>query len=302
MKTVSPGPSTSPESQSDTNGKTEDLSGSSGCIKASSASSASPRITQDPTETCVRPPSSSPSSSSKKPSSSLPNSANSSPSKTAASSPAGPFQLPALFSGLRVHKKGATGEDRETLSEIKQREKDTELALLSLKKTVNKTKHYPEQIVVTPVRRRSEPKQMADTKSNLLGQLNLLLNLDNHEMSSRPDHEKESPVDAKKDAPQGETTEQVVAVITAPTEKKKTSDLAYETFKNLCGPKSPKKEITSPTDLGAVKQKLKNDKELLKSIFDRGAKSPLSPSDAKSPTEVYVSTCQHIHNNVSLIL
>uniref|UniRef100_A0A8C5A972 Formin 1 n=1 Tax=Gadus morhua TaxID=8049 RepID=A0A8C5A972_GADMO len=285
-KTVSLGTSTSPESQSDTNGKTEDLSGSSGCTKAHSNSSASPRITQDPTKTGVRSPSSSP----KKTASSLPASANSSPSKTAASSPAPPFQLPALFSGLRVHKKGATGEDRETLSEIKQREKDTELAVLSLKKTVNKAKQYPEQIVVTPVRRRSEPKQMAETKSNLLGQLNLLLNLDNHEMSSRPDHEKESPAEAKKDAPKGEkegTTEQDVAVVTTPTEKKKTSDLAYETFKNLFGPKTPKKGITEPTDLDAVKQKLKSEKELLKSIFDRAAKSPLSPTDPKSPTEVY---------------
>ena len=124
-------------------------------------------------------------------------------------------------------------------------------------------------------------------------------------MSSRPDHEKEAPADAEKDAPKREkegTMEQDVAVITAPTEKKKTSDLAYETFKNLFGPKTPKKEFTDPMDLDAVKQKLKNEKELLKSIFDRGAKSPLSPSDPKSPTEVYVCTLQHNHDNVSLIL
>ena len=93
-----------------------------------------------------------------------------------------------------------------------------------------------------------------------------------------------------------------MAVVTTPTEKKKTSDLAYETFKNLFGPKTPKKGITEPTDLDAVKQKLKSEKELLKSIFDRAAKSPLSPTDPKSPTEVYVCTRQHNHCNVSLTL
>jgi len=283
------------EERSDTNNTTEELPGSFGSVKASSTSSATSRVTQDPTTTSVRSPNS---SSPKTPSSFRPASANSSPSKGAAASPsAGAFQLPALFSGLRVLRKGATGEDRETLSEIKQRQKDTELAMLSLKKTVNKAKNFPEQITVTPMKKRAEPRPVADTKCNLIGQLNLLLNLDNHEMSSRSDREEESsPLKATKDAPkaeeEGEMTEQTVAAIvhTSPTEKKTTSDLAYETFRRLLGPKPPKKEITEPMDLDAVKKKLKNEKELLKSIFDRSAKSPGSPTDSKSPTEANVCT------------
>ena len=288
---VSLGPSPSPAAQSDTNDKTEDLSRSFGCSEASSTSSPGSRITQDHTKTHVRSPNSSP----KMPSSSLPASANSSPSKVAATSPAGPFQLPALFSGLRVLKKGATGEDRETLSEIKQREKDTELAVLSLKKTVNKAKHLPEQITVTPVKKRTDPKPIAETKTNLLGQLNLLLDLDNPEISSRSNNEQESPTEAQKDAPKGEkegTTEQNEAEIayTSPAEKKKTSDLAYETLRTFLARKTPKKEMTDPLDLDAVKKKLKNEKELLKSIFDRGVKSPCSPTSPKSPTEACVCT------------
>lgn len=283
---VSLGPSPRPAAKSDTNDKTEELLGSLGRIEATGVSSASPRITQGHTKTKVGSTNTSP----KTPSSSLPASTDSSPSKGAATSPAGPFQLPALFRGLRVLKKGATGEDRETLSEIKQREKATELAMLSLKKTVNKAKHVPEQITVTPARKRIEPKPVADTKSNFIGQLNLLLNLDNHEMSSRPDDGQESPNEAKKDAPKGgkeAMAEQNVAVVvyTSPTEKKKTSDLAYETFKNVFGPKSPKKEMTEPVDLDAVKKKIKIEKELLKSIFDRSGKSPGSPTNLRSPTE-----------------
>lgn len=289
-----------PEAETDTNDMTEDLSGSFCSIEASTASSATSQVTRDPIRTSVRSPNSSTplTSSPKRPSSLHPASANSSPSKGAATSPAaGSFQLPALFSGLRVLKKGATGEDRGTLSEIKQRQKDMDLAMLSLKKTVNKAKNFPEQITVTPVKKRAEPKPVADTKCNLIGQLNLLLNLDNHEMSSRSDREEESSLpEATKDAPkveeekEGGLTELNVAAIvnTSLTEKKTTSDLAYETFRRLLGPKTPKKEINETMDLDAVKKKLKNDKDLLKSIFDRSAKSPGSPTDSRvlpSPTE-----------------
>lgn len=53
------------------------------------------------------------------------------------------YQVPALFSGLRVLKKGAVGDERETLSEIKQR--DADRALLNLKQHVNKAKVEPKK-------------------------------------------------------------------------------------------------------------------------------------------------------------
>uniref|UniRef100_A0A3B4ARV5 FH2 domain-containing protein n=1 Tax=Periophthalmus magnuspinnatus TaxID=409849 RepID=A0A3B4ARV5_9GOBI len=201
---------------------------------------------------------------------------NTSPSKSAAFSSASPsFQMPALFSGLRVLKKGAQGEDRETLSEIKQSEKDADLALLSLKKTVNKTKLFPEQkVTTTPVKKQAEPKPVSDTKSSVMGQLSHLRNFDSPSKKSEQSQMVES--DTK-----GGEEHKVPESNTALTERKTTTDLAYETFKNIFGPKAITKDKTEDVDLEAIKKKIKNDKENLKQIFERTSKSPVK--DVKSP-------------------
>lgn len=186
------------------------------------------------------------------------------------------FQMPALFSGLRVLKKGVTGEDRDTMSEIKQREKDAELALLSLKKSVNKTKLFPDQKVASPTKKHTETKSVTESKSTVMRQL---FNQDNHNVTNNSD---------KQQGGESENGEEVVGETTPgpethTPEKKKTSDLAYETFKSIFGPKSVKKEKTEEVDLDAVKKKIKNDKENLRSIFERVSKSP--SKEVKSPTE-----------------
>ncbi|XP_033498773.2 formin isoform X1 [Epinephelus lanceolatus] len=207
-------------------------------------------------------------------------SSTSSPSRgTLLSSPPS-FQMPALFSGLRVLKKGAVGEERETVSEIKQREKDADLALLSLKKTVNKAKLFPEQKATTPVKKHAEPKPVGETKSNVMGQLSQLLNLDNQDETKKSDDA--DPEHSRKDSENGEKVPGPETPTTTP-EKKKTSDLAYETFRNIFGPKTVKKEKTEEVDLEAVKKRIKNDKENLRSVFERTSRSPSKENN--SPTE-----------------
>lgn len=214
----------------------------------------------------------------------------SSPSRATSLSSPPSFQMPALFSGLRVLKKGAVGEDRETMSEIKQREKDADLALLSLKKTVNKAKLFPEQKITTPAKKHAEPKPVAETKSTVVGQLSQLLNLDNQDGSKKSDDGQDADPKTKKES---EDREEVVGekipgpeTPTSSAERKKTSDLAYETFRNIFGPKTVRKEKTEDVDLEAVKKKIKNDKENLRSIFERASKSP--SKEVKSPTEANV--------------
>ncbi|XP_076604686.1 formin isoform X1 [Chaetodon auriga] len=216
-----------------------------------------------------------------------PPSSTSSPSRgTPLSSPPS-FQMPALFSGLRVLKKGAVGEDRETMSEIKQREKDADLALLSLKKTVNKAKLFPEQKITTPAKKHAEPKPVTETKSTVMGQLSQLLNLDNHDGTTKSDDGQDADPNTKKESENGEEAvgEKISdpETTTSSVERKKTSDLAYETFRNIFGPKTVRKEKTEDVDLEAVKKKIKNDKENLRSIFERASKSP--SKELKSPTE-----------------
>lgn len=225
-----------------------------------------------------------------------PNSSTSSPSRGTSLSPSLSFQMPALFSGLRVLKKGAVGEERETMSEIKQREKDADLALLNLKKSVNKAKLYPEQKTASPTKKLPDPKPVTGTKSLVMGQLSHLLGRDNQDETKKSDgrdddddpntrkgtkrsqEEKDADPNSNKECENGE---EVVGEKTpdaeTPTstpERKKTSDLAYETFRNIFGPKAVKKEKMDDVDLEAVKKKIKTDKENLRSIFERASKSP----------------------------
>lgn len=218
-----------------------------------------------------------------------PSSSSSSPSVGTLSSPPS-FQMPALFSGLRVLKKGAVGGDRDTTSEIKQREKDADLALLSLKKSVNKAKLFPEQKMVPSAKKHEELKPVSESKRAAVEQISKLLNLDDHNVTEKTGEEKDGDPERKKEAENGgegggETTPgPETPACTA--ERKKTSDLAYETFRNIFGPKSVKKERTEGVDLEAVKKKIKNDKENLRSIFERVSKTP--SKELKSPTEANV--------------
>lgn len=190
----------------------------------------------------------------------------SSPSRGGALSWPASFQMPALFSGLRVLKKGAAGEDRDKMSEIKQREKEADLALLSLKKSVNKTKLYPEQ----------RPKPLTESKSPGTGQLN-----------KKSDERQDGDENDKMVSENGEVVgEKSPGCPTRTPEKKTASDLAYETFKTVFGPKMGKKGKTEDVDLEALKRKIKNDKENIKSIFERVSRSP--SKETKNPTEVNV--------------
>ena len=240
-----------------------------------------------------------------------PNSSTSSPSRGTPLSPSPSFQMPALFSGLRVLKKGAVGEERETMSEIKQREKDADLALLNLKKSVNKAKLYPEQKTASPTKKLPDPKPVTGTKSLVMGQLSHLLGRDNQDETKKSDGRDDDDDDdddpnTKKDTKKsqegkdvdpssnkesengeedvGEKTPDAETPTSTP-ERKKTSDLAYETFRNIFGPKPVKKEKMDDVDLEAVKKKIKTDKENLRSIFERASKSP---GKDRIPTEANV--------------
>lgn len=215
-----------------------------------------------------------------------PSSASPSPSKSTLLSSPPSFQMPALFSGLRVLKKGTVGEDRETVSEIKQREKDADLALLNLKKTVNKAKLFPEQRTAIPAKKQTEPKPVAETKSTVVEQLSHLLNLENQDENKKLGDNQEH-INQKSENDEEIASPSPESPASTP-ERKKTSDLAYETFRNIFGPKTVKKDKTEDVDLEAVKKKIKNDKENLRSIFERASKSP--GKELKSPEP---NVCNH---------
>ncbi|KAG7466373.1 hypothetical protein MATL_G00163900 [Megalops atlanticus] len=189
------------------------------------------------------------------------------------------FQLPALFSGLRVLKKGAVGEDRETVAEIKQR--DTDLALLNLKKPVNKAKLFPEQL---SGRKRPEPKAVPEHRSSFLEQFTQLLSLDGTRVEDKGD----PSVDCS-DPKDPEDTEEGAEEGTEPAASKedagKATETAFDAFKSFFSSRSGRKDSSDPLDLDAVKRKIRNDKEVLKAIFERSVSRPAA-ADNKSPTEL----------------
>lgn len=174
------------------------------------------------------------------------------------------YQIPALFSGLRVLKKGAIGDERETVSEIKQR--DTDRALLNLKQHVNKAR--VEQLNGANVtRKKNEPRNLSEITSLL---------------QKGP---REDAVDP-----------------TSGNAGKPATDSAYDALKSKLFSSKPAKKDPGETvmDLDAVRKKKKSDKELLRSIFQRQlSKSPVA--DVKSPTEVKVCGVYHSDPSVSVL-
>ncbi|XP_060789934.1 formin-like isoform X2 [Neoarius graeffei] len=177
------------------------------------------------------------------------------------------FQLPALFSGLRVLKKGAVGEDRETVSEIKQ--KDTDRALLSLKQHVNKAKFNQQiQASTSTQKKAAGPIDGVESKN----QWRRMLNFD--DVSIGESLEKGPKVNEGLN-----TGEKGLA--------KETTD---EPFKSLSSFKALIKDTGDVSvNVEAAKKKRKNDREILKSIFE------ISPSKSgcpdKSLGEVKTEVC-----------
>lgn len=168
-------------------------------------------------------------------------------------------QLPALFSGLRVLKKGAVGDERETLSEIKQR--DTDRALLSLKQNVNKAK-LQQNTSTGVTKKKNEPRSLSEITGLL---------------------QKASKAEVKQNEDKSDAADPSAAK--ADGGSKPGTDASFDALKSkLFGSKPAKKDpVDAALDLDAVRRKKKNDKELLRSIFERQSKAPVA--DIKSPTE-----------------
>ncbi|XP_073408253.1 formin-like [Dendrobates tinctorius] len=159
-----------------------------------------------------------------------------------------PFELPAIFSGFRVHKKGITADDKETIT-VKQG--DSDLALLKLSQPVQKSK-LPNG---APVRKK-EIRSPVESKpsSKFMEQLSMLLNFD----LPKQEEKEEDPLPVETD-----DGDQHVPV----AEEKPES--ALETFKSFFTGTSKKTPPLDSLDLEAIKLKQKTEKESLKSIFEK---------------------------------
>ncbi|XP_040267697.1 LOW QUALITY PROTEIN: formin-1 [Bufo bufo] len=160
-----------------------------------------------------------------------------------------PFQLPAIFSGFHVHKKGTSTDDLETV-EVKQG--DSDLALLKLSQPVQKSK-LPNGAAI----RKKEVKSPVEPKasSKFMEQLSQLLSFD----LPKQDEKEEDSLPGQTDNGDQDT----------PVAEEKPESSALEAFKSFFTGASKKAAPLEPLDLEAVKRKQKTEKESLKSIFEK---------------------------------
>ncbi|KAM3918614.1 formin-1 isoform 2-T3 [Leptodactylus fuscus] len=157
-----------------------------------------------------------------------------------------PFQLPAIFSGFRVHKKGETSEDTVAV-----KQGDSDLALLKLSQPVQKSK-----LPNGPVVRKKEVKSpVVETKasSKFMEQLSMLLSFDSPKQEEKEENSQpDEPKDGGQETPVAE-------------EKQESALDAIKSFFTGGLKKTPSDSL----DLEMVKRKQKSEKESLKSIFEK---------------------------------
>ncbi|XP_078262506.1 formin-like isoform X4 [Rhinoraja longicauda] len=164
------------------------------------------------------------------------------------------FQMPPLFSGVRLLKKGTTGESRETIAEIKQ--KDTDLAMLKL--TQPGQKSTAKLLAEALPKRKDEGRPLEPKKnSGFLEQLTQLI-FDVPHVENKAEI-----VDESKNSEKTSEPPQTEAPIQA------SSEITLESFKSLFSARTVRKDVANSLDLESLKSRKKQEKESLKAIFGR---------------------------------
>ncbi|XP_064195741.1 formin-like isoform X1 [Anguilla rostrata] len=193
-----------------------------------------------------------------------------------------PLQLPGLYPlGLRVLQRG---EERGAVK-------------FSLKKPPIR------RLFSEPLGLRREAKASAVGKGTLLMQLSQIFSLDKKE-SPNDDEDRGDPKEPVKE-PMEELVEELAeepteeaaeepavegkeAALPEDGTKATGAETAFEAFKSFFTPKSVKRRV-EPPDLQAVREKMRNEQELLRAIFDRSPSKPATPEHkalGQSNTEV----------------
>lgn len=183
------------------------------------------------------------------------------------------FQMPPLFSGVRLLKKGATGESRGTIAEIKQ--KDTDLAMLKL--TQPGQKSTAKLLAEALPKRKDEGRPLEPKKnSGFLEQLTQLI-FDVPHVENKAEIVDESNNSEKTSEPPQEEPPQAEAPIQSSSEN------TLESFKSLFSVRSVKKDPPNSLDLESLKRRKKQEMDSLKAIFGRPFQK--QPPEQKKQTE-----------------
>ncbi|XP_068564522.1 formin [Cebidichthys violaceus] len=190
------------------------------------------------------------------------------------------IQIPALFSGMRVLRKGVVGSEHNTVAQIKPFSQGT--------------------------RRASFPGKQGDAKvqGTFLDQISQFLNREKRgdekeereEMEAEGDQEEneknqieESQEGEKKELETGEGAGVSFESTKPPVSS---AEAAFDAFKAFFTPKPLKKDPTEKVDLDAVRWKIRTDKDVLRALFEKTSnktpekkESPHGKSEASTPAE-----------------
>lgn len=173
------------------------------------------------------------------------------------------IQLPALFSGLRVLRKGVVGPEHDTVAEIKP--------------------------LSQGARREIFPEKQGDAKvqGGFLDQISQLLSRDKkgeekeekENMEVEEDQDGASEKDEREELETEEDAEVTFEYIPKPSVS--SAEAAFDAFKAFFTPKPLKKDPAEKLDLEAVRKKIRAEKDVLRALFERT--SSKTPEKRDSP-------------------
>ncbi|MEQ2215502.1 hypothetical protein XENOCAPTIV_001889 [Xenoophorus captivus] len=178
-------------------------------------------------------------------------------------------QLPALFSGLRVLRKGVIGPEHDTLAQINQSPQGAKSPVFIEKQSDKKAQGG-----------------FLDQISQFLNRETTLADKEDEDLGTKP-HQDEiiTPLDGNGECPQSKRKEiQIeedtkISELVEPTRPVSSAEAAFDAFKAFFTPKPLKKDSTERTDLEAVRKKIRNDRDVLRTLFERTSKKTIEKKD-----------------------
>lgn len=168
------------------------------------------------------------------------------------------FQLPALFSGLRVLRKGVMGPERDIMAQIRPSSQGSDIEIL--------------------------PEKEGNATGSILEQISHFLRKERRGIEKE---EEETEGDGESRETQ---TEEVVEAASGPVKPSSSAEAAFDAFKAFFTPKPLKKDPGDKMDLEAVRKRIKAERDALRAPFER---SSVKTSEQKASSDHQVGTSSY---------
>ncbi|CAG5928362.1 unnamed protein product [Menidia menidia] len=194
-------------------------------------------------------------------------------------------QLPALFSGLRVLRKGVVGPEHNTVAQIRALPQGESATVPTERQDNGK----PQGGFLDQISQFLNRDKKGDEKEEEEVEVEVEVEVDTAQVENRVSGDGESEEGEIKE-PQEE--EGKISEANESIKPVSSAEAAFDAFKAFFTPKPLKKDPADKVDLGALRKKLKNDKDSLRTLFEISSKrtpekkdSPDGKSEPSTPGE-----------------